>query len=127
MTQAAAVKKILIVDDEPDICKLISEGLHDFGYQVTSAYNGQQGLEEARLKQPDLIILDIFLPDIDGTVVYETLRRMPAHERTPVIFLTALAQGTKPQLQGISGTDYTIIPKPTNLEEIQNEIARLLG
>lgn len=120
-------KKILIVDDEPEICELISEGLRDEGYYVSSANTGRAGTELLENKDFDLVILDIYLPDLDGTEIYETMRKMVRHHKTPVIFLTALATGTKPQLAGIHDKAYTIISKPTSLEEIQKEIKRLLG
>lgn len=120
-------KKILMVDDEPDICELVSEGLRDEGYEVVSATTGRGGIEFLEHKDFDLVILDIYLPDVDGTTIYETMRKTVRHCKTPVIFLTALALGTKPQLAGIDGKDYTVISKPTNLEEIQKEVTRLLS
>ncbi len=120
-------KKILIVDDEPEICELISEALQDNGYHVSSANTGLAGIELLEHKDFDLVILDIFLPDLDGTTIYETMRKTVRHHKTPVIFLTALASGTKPQLAGVHDKAYTIISKPTNLEEIQKEVTRLLS
>lgn len=119
-------KKILLVDDEPEICELISEALEDAGYEVITVQSGAEGIREANRAKPDLIILDIYLPDIDGVVIYEQLRNTTLHQKTPVIFLTALASGTTPKLAGIHDTSYTIIPKPCSLEEIQREVARLL-
>ena len=119
-------KKILVVDDEPDICTLLSEGLKHAGYDVVTATTGIDGLELARKQRPDLIVLDICLPDVDGVVVYETLREMALHEKTPVIFLTALATGTDMRIGGTTDTSYTIIPKPAKLDDIQKEISRLI-
>jgi len=120
-------KKILIVDDEPEICELLSEGLEHAGYEVITATTGAKGFEHAEKDRPDLIILDICLPDIDGVVMYETLRGSRLHEKTPVIFLTGLAAGTDTRFTGPSDNQYTIIPKPANIEEIQSEISRLIG
>ena len=120
-------KKILIVDDEPEICELVSEGLREEGYQVSSANTGRDGIKFLEDKDFDLVILDIYLPDLDGTTIYETMRKMVRHHKTPVIFLTALASGTKPQFAGIHDREYTIISKPASLEEIQKEIERLLN
>ncbi len=119
-------KKILMVDDEPEICQLVSERLTDLGYAVTSAHTGQSAWAEIEKDHPDLIILDIFLPDKDGVVIFEELRQNPQYTKIPVIFLTALAQGTKPQLAGVDEATYSILPKPTNLEEVELEVARLL-
>ena len=120
-------KKILIVDDEPDICQLVSEALAEIGYEAISAANGKEALEAASKNQLDLFILDIYLPDTDGVVLYELLLGIPIYERTPIIFLTALAHGTSPQLAGIHDTAYSILPKPTNFKEIQKEVMRLLA
>ncbi len=120
-------KKILMVDDEIEICELVSEGLREEGYEVASANTGRGGIEFLEHKDFDLVILDIYLPDVDGTTIYETMRKTVRHRKTPVIFLTALASGTRPQLAGIDGKDYTVISKPTNLEEIQKEVTRLLS
>ena len=119
-------KKIFVVDDEPDICELVSEGLTEIGYEVTSANTGEKALEEISKIQPNLIILDIFIPDMDGVVIYQTLRGMPLFKKTPIIFLTALAQGMRPQLAGLNDQAYSVLPKPISLEEIQKEVKRLL-
>lgn len=119
-------KTILVVDDEPEICELVSEALREKGYEVLSAQNGKEALELASKHQLDLFILDIYLPDMDGVVIYELLRGMAFYEKTPIIFLTALAGGAKPQLAGIDETAYSIFSKPAKLEEIQAEVARLL-
>lgn len=119
-------KKILIVDDEPDICQLVSERLTELGFEVATANRGQAMWEEIDRKTPDLIIMDIFLPDKDGVELFQELRQIPRFEKTPVVFLTALAQGTKPQLAGIDDLSYTVLPKPTNLEDVEKEVKRLL-
>ncbi|OGW82005.1 MAG: hypothetical protein A3G33_04465 [Omnitrophica bacterium RIFCSPLOWO2_12_FULL_44_17] len=120
-------KQVLIVDDESDICNLISECLNDLGLDVVTAQNGIDALNQAKQVKFDLIMLDIHLPDIDGVVVYEKIREMPNHTKTPIIFLTALAQGTRPQLSSSSHADYSIIPKPVSLEKIQRAVSDALG
>src|SRR3989338_4089677 len=86
------MKKIAIIDDEPDICEGISELLKDAGYETAVAYRGKEGLDLVIEQKPDLVILDIALPDLDGTIVYEKIRKHPdpAVNEVKVIFLTAL-------------------------------------
>ena len=66
--------KILVVDDEPDILEILSYNLRKEGYQVVTANNGDEGLRKAEAEQPDLIILDIMMPQMDGVEVCRTLR-----------------------------------------------------
>jgi CheY-like chemotaxis protein len=120
-------KKILLCDDEPEICELVSESLKELGYEIFSANTGQAALDMAQKTYFDLFVLDIFLPDIDGVVIYETLRKTTQYDRTPFIFLTALARGTRPQLAGLNDAPYSILPKPSSLEDIQKEVVRLLS
>lgn len=118
--------KILLVDDEIEICDLLSESLKELGYEIETAHSGKEGYEKAVATPYDLMILDIYLPDEDGVVVYDKLRQTAIHEKTPVIFLTALAQGVKPQLKGQTHADYTILSKPSTIDKIHEEIQRLL-
>lgn len=120
------MKKILIIDDEPDICQTLSELLRDVGYEAVVSYRGIEGFETALRENPDLVILDIALPDLEGTQVYEKMRKTPALQRTKVIFLTALASGAPLQFAGIDREGYTIISKPVQFEILQKEIERQL-
>ena len=79
-------KTVMVVDDEPRLVSLIETYLIQFGYQVLKAYDGEEALKIAEQKSPDLIILDIMMPKVDG---YEFLRRYRQAANTPVIFLTA--------------------------------------
>ena len=122
------MKKIAIIDDEPDICEGISELLKEAGYETVVAHRGKEGLDMVIEQKPDLVLLDIALPDLDGTIVYEKIRKHPDPEvkHTKVIFLTALAMNAPEQFAGIDRPDYTIISKPVRFELIQKEIERLL-
>lgn len=82
-------RKILVVDDEPVLVETIAYNLEQAGFQVTTALDGSSGLEMARSEQPDLIILDIMLPEIDGLEVCRQLRREEATSTTPIMMLTA--------------------------------------
>jgi len=121
------MKKILIIDDEPEICDSISELLKNSGYETLAAYRGSEGYELAVREKPDLVILDISLPDIDGTAIYEALRKDPQTKNIRVIFLTALATGAPEQFVGIDRKDYTLLSKPVRFEIILGEIERMLG
>ncbi len=85
-TRALSQARLLIVDDEPDVVELIRASLESVGYEVTSATDGRQALEMAETEMPDLIILDIMLPGLDG---YEVCRRIREFSAVPIIMLTA--------------------------------------
>ena len=87
---ATETKKILIVDDEPDILEIITYNLQINGYDVQTAKDGDQGLQKAREFKPDLIILDIMMPKKNGIEVCKILRSKPEYDDTLIIFLTAL-------------------------------------
>jgi len=82
-------KKILIVDDDPDIVKLLQLRLENQGYNVIVAYDGQAGLDKVRKDNPDLVILDITLPKIDGYGVASILNADEKYKDIPIIMLTA--------------------------------------
>jgi DNA-binding response OmpR family regulator len=84
-----AKKTLLVIDDEADIVKLLQYNLEKEGYQVFSARNGEEGLEAAKTRKPDLIILDLMLPGIDGFEVCKLLRQQKDTQNTPVLMLTA--------------------------------------
>lgn len=85
-------KKILVVDDEKDLVKTIVFRLEANGYKALTAYDGEEGLKKARTEKPDLIILDLMLPNIDGYKVCETLKSDEAYSSIPIIILSARAQ-----------------------------------
>lgn len=84
--------KILIADDDPVIVKLLQVNLEMEGYEVVAAQDGQDAVEKAARERPDLVILDIMMPRMDGWTAREALLRTPGVEDTPVIFLSARAQ-----------------------------------
>lgn len=88
---ARIMPKVLVVDDEPDAVELISFNLKGAGFDVVSAADGAQALKTARLHHPDLILLDVMLPEVDGLEVCKLLRRDPATSGIPIIMLTARA------------------------------------
>jgi len=90
--RAATKKRILVVDDERDLVELIAYNLQRNGYDVLTAPDGQAALEVARRQRPDLIILDLMLPGLDGMEVARQLRADPATAHVPVIMLTAKSE-----------------------------------
>ncbi len=83
-------KKILIVEDEPKIVEAYSDFLDRLGYKVTVAYNGAEGLRQARALVPDLILLDIMMPVMDGFAMLKEMKKNPELNKIPVIVLSNL-------------------------------------
>jgi two-component system phosphate regulon response regulator PhoB len=81
--------RVLIVDDDPDILRLVSYNIGQAGFEVVTASTGRKALEIAQKQHPDLIILDVMLPDVDGMEVCRTLRQQYTSRRIPIIMLTA--------------------------------------
>lgn len=99
------LKKILVVDDEPDILEIISYNLIKEGYEILTAKNGIEGLEKAASFKPDLVILDIMMPKMNGIELCKILRSKPEYNDTLIILLTALSDESS-QIKGLeSGAD----------------------
>jgi len=116
-------EKILVVDDEPRVVRLVSQVLEAVGYQVVAAAGGEPALEMVALEQPDLVLLDIRLPHgLDG---YEVCRRIREFSEVPVIMLTAKAQDTD-VLHGfdVGADDY--LTKPFNAKELVARVKAVL-
>jgi two-component system alkaline phosphatase synthesis response regulator PhoP len=121
-----AKQKILIVDDEPDILELIEYNLKKEGYQVYTARNGQEAVSEAKKTQPDLIILDIMMPKMDGIEACRIMRTMPEFKNTFMVFLTARSEEYS-EIAGfnVGADDYIAKPiKPRALVSRINAILR---
>jgi DNA-binding response OmpR family regulator len=110
--------KVLVVDDEEDIVEFVSYNLQLEGYEILRAGNGLEALNQARQHLPDLILLDLMLPDMDGFSICEILHCQPSTTNIPVIVLTALA-GELPRLHGfeVGAADYCLKPiRPRDLK-----------
>jgi DNA-binding response OmpR family regulator len=83
------MERVLIVDDDPDIVRLVRYNLSHSGYDVQSAASGREALELVEKQPPDLVVLDVMLPDVDGLEVCRTLRQQSASRRIPILMLTA--------------------------------------
>jgi len=117
--------KILVIDDEPDVVQLIEYNLKSAGYDVVSAADGREALEKARTLQPDLIILDLMLPEVEGLDVCKVLRRDPGTAGIPIVMLTAKASETDRVLGFELGAD-DYVTKPFSPRELVLRVKRLL-
>jgi two-component system, OmpR family, alkaline phosphatase synthesis response regulator PhoP len=117
-------KKILIADDEPDILEIISYNLKMEGYDVVTAKDGEDALQKAKLTKPDLIILDVMMPNKNGMEVCKILRTQPAFHETLIIFLTALND----ELSHVRGLEYgadDYISKPVSPKVLVTKVNSL--
>lgn len=117
--------RILAVDDEPNIVRLIQVNLERVGYQVETANNGVQALEKIRANRPDLVVSDVMMPEMDGFELLSTIRRDAALEDLPVIMLTAKTQD-KDVLSGYSRGADMYLTKPFNPMELISFVKRIL-
>ena len=120
-----AREKILVVDDEEDILELITYNLSKERYQVTCALSGEIALDKAQKEQPDLILLDLMLPDIDGLTVFRKLKSDPLTRDTPIIMLTAKSEEADIVLGLELGADDYIV-KPFSPRVLQARIKAVL-
>lgn len=89
---AAPKHKILVVDDEPHIIRIIKLSLEKAGFQVISANSGEDGIEMVKHDHPDLVILDVMMPAMDGFQVCQHIRKLDEGQKIPILFLTARGQ-----------------------------------
>jgi two-component system OmpR family response regulator len=123
MKKNSAEAKLLVVDDEPNIRELLSTSLRFAGFEVVSAGNGREALAAVEAHAPDLAVLDVMLPDMDGFTVTRRLRAAGKH--FPVLFLTA-KDDTEDKVTGLTvgGDDY--VTKPFSLDEVVARIRAVL-
>lgn len=119
-------EKILIIDDDLDTLRLVGLMLQRQGYQISAATNGQQGLDKAFEEDPDLILLDVMMPDMDGYEVTRRLRQNPSTMETPILMFTAKTQ-LDDKVVGfeVGANDY--LTKPTHPSELQARVKTLLA
>ena len=119
-------QKILVVDDEPDIVELVSFNLKAEGYDVITAATGPEALNQARSDLPDLIVLDLMIPELDGISVCEILRRLPSTALIPIIMLTAWKSEIS-RLIGLNTGAEEYITKPFSPRDLVGHVNRILG
>ncbi|WP_234337383.1 response regulator transcription factor [Kitasatospora phosalacinea] len=127
--QAGSEPFLLVVDDEPNIRELLSASLRFSGFRVASAATGQEALDAVAAERPDLVVLDVMLPDLDGFTVVQRLRDQTqwpqSPEHVPVLFLTA-KDGTGDKVQGLAVGADDYVTKPFSLEELIARIRAIL-
>jgi CheY-like chemotaxis protein len=122
-------KKILVVDDEADVVTYLTTVLRDAGYETTEASNGEEAMEQIRLARPDLITLDITMPEMTGVKTYRTLKEDAELCAIPVIIVT----GVTPEFKQFISSRTQVPPpegyleKPVKPDELMHEVRRLLG
>ena len=114
---------LLVVDDEPNIVELLSASLRYAGYEVTTATHGSEALKKARDVDPDLLVLDVMMPGLDG---FEVVRRLRAESRhVPVLFLTA-RDAVEDKVRGLATGADDYVTKPFSLDELVARVRALL-
>jgi two-component system phosphate regulon response regulator PhoB len=111
---------VLIVDDEPDLAGLLAYNLGRAGFSTILAHTGEEALKQVRTRPPDLVLLDLMLPDMDGADLYRQLRADPATSALPVLVLSA-----RPDAHSrVSGVE--VILKPFRVQEVVARVSALL-
>jgi len=118
--------KILVVDDEVNITQILEFSIGSEGFEVITAQNGEEAIERARRERPDLIILDIMMPKIDGYEACRILKANPLTKNIPVLLLTAKGRDIDRRLgYEVGATDYIV--KPFSPNKLIERIHRLLS
>lgn len=114
-------RKVLVVDDEVNITQIMEFSIGAEGYDVVTAANGEEAISKARKEQPNLIILDIMMPKVDGYEVCRVLKRDPLTKRIPVILLTAKGREIDKRLgYEVGASDYVV--KPFSPSQLINKV-----
>ncbi len=122
-------KKILVVDDEPDVVTYLCAILKDAGYETLEASNGEEAMEAVLSKHPDLVTLDITMPEMTGVKTYRRLKEDEKLKKIPVVIVTGVAHefkrfiSTREQVPAPEG----YLEKPVEPEELLAEVKRLIG
>ena len=133
-TSQVKSRKILVIDDEPDVVTYLETLLRDHGYQTVSAGDGEEGLAKARSEQPDLICLDITMPQKSGVRFYREARGSAELKEIPVVVVTGVTGygGDPASFERFLGTRSQVpppdafVPKPINREEFLAAVSELL-
>lgn len=119
------MSRILVIDDDTAIAELIKVNLDLLGHQVTTANDGIKGLALAQQNRPDLIVLDVMMPDLDGFTVCQRLRQNSSTNGIPILMLTALGM-TKDKVKGFDSGADDYLTKPFEIPELQVRVRALL-
>lgn len=122
--------KVLVVEDNADEAQMVKMILEPHGYDVTLAADGREGLEQVEARKPDLIVLDVMMPLLNGFAMCARLREVPEYQEIPVILLTAVAgriRDTKYPLSGVLRAEAEeYLEKPVDPEQLLAVVARCL-
>ena len=135
MSENKKGKKILVIDDEVDTVVYMETLLQDNGYDTISANNGQEGLEKAKTENPDLVVLDVSMPEKSGMRFFKELKTDPDLGAIPVVFVTGVTgfAGDKDALKNFIGSRSSIpdpegfFSKPIEREEFLKKVKEILG
>ncbi|MBM3325911.1 MAG: response regulator [Calditrichaeota bacterium] len=119
-------RRVLVVEDEPELVEFISERLRMEGYEVVTAMDGMTGLHLARSIEPDLILLDVMLPKLDGFKIARLLKFDEQYKHIPIILWTWMAEDEDVKSGKYAGVD-EYIPKPFSLEALMKCVRKYLG
>jgi DNA-binding response OmpR family regulator len=119
-------RKILAVDDEPSIVRLVTAALTARGHEVIAAYNGEEALDKVALEKPDLIVLDIMMPKMDGREVARRLAKDPKTAKIPIVFLSAIGDlaSQLDTLEELKDVEY--LTKPFEVRELADYVDAML-
>lgn len=124
---AQVAKRVVCVEDEPEMIDLVRLILGRKGYEVIGANGGIEGLETVRREKPDLILLDLMMPDMDGWEVYQQIKADPGLREIPVIVVTAKAQSIDKVLGLHIAKVDDYITKPFGPQELLESVDKILG
>ncbi|HRE46916.1 MAG TPA: response regulator [Aggregatilineales bacterium] len=127
--KGAAMPKLLIVDDEPMTVEMLETFLQISGFQTVGALSGEDGLTLLQAEQPELLILDLMLPDIEGFEICRRIRTLPEYAalaNLPVLIISARVDSVSKQRARDAGAD-GYLTKPVRLQDLSNELSRLLN
>jgi DNA-binding response OmpR family regulator len=120
-------KRILAVDDEPEVLGLLKKRLESSGYEVLTASNGREALSIALDQKPDLIVLDILMPEMDGSETAAALRENVLTKDIPILFLTCLFTKREERLGGHEVGPHYFLAKPYEAQELLAEVTRIIS
>lgn len=121
----ATRKRILLVDDEPLTLRMLTDILQASGFEILTAHDGAEGLARARAERPDLLILDVMMPKLDGFKVARLLKSDRNYRRIPIIMLTARAGEADSKLSQQAGADFHLV-KPIDPATLVSQAKRLI-
>ena len=124
-------KLVLIVDDDPDLVEAVSMKLESENYRVAKAYDGVEAWEKIKAERPDLIVLDVMMPEKNGYTVCDEIKKDPKYKDITVVLLTAVGEAVPStsytHIDGKTSLADEFIPKPVDMDELQDIINHYLA